>query len=347
MSFARPLLLLTLLVIPAVSVLYVLAERQRARYAVRYTNLELLASVSRGVPWRRYVPPAIFVLALATISVALARPHVKTLVPTDNATVILVIDDSGSMQANDVKPTRLAAAQDAVRAFLDKVPSRVRVGLIVFAGEPQVATPPTNDHDLVLAALDAMGEFPGFGGTAIGDALAAAVELAQQSAPSVPTAPTTTTGQTIAFKVAAGTVPTSAPAKGPPVSILFLSDGSQTRGELQPLDGAARAKTARIPVFTIALGTPEGTLTRSFEGFTRTIPVPPDPATLRAIATTTGGTFFAARSATAVKSAYARLGSQIGRKPGTREVTALFLAIAAALLTGAIVLSTLWSPRLP
>ena len=343
MSFARPLLLLTFLVVPAVSALYLLVERKRARYAVRYTNLELLASVSRGVPWRRYVPPTIFLLALTAISVALARPHVRTFVASDNATVILVIDDSGSMQAADVKPTRLAAAQDAVRAFLDKVPSRVRVGLIVFSGEPQVATPPTNDHALVRAAVDAFGEFPGFGGTAIGDALAAATELAQQSAPPT-TPPPLTTGQTIAFKLAA---PAPAPAKGPPVSILFLSDGSQTRGELQPLEGAAKAKAAGIPVFTIALGTPEGTLTRTFGGFTRTISVPPDPATLKAIATTTGGKFFAARSATAVKSAYAKLGSQIGRKPGTREVTALFLAIAAAFLAGAIILSTFWSPRLP
>jgi Ca-activated chloride channel homolog len=342
MSFARPLLLLTLLVIPAAFALYLLVERRRARYAVRYTNLDLLASVSRGVPWHRYVPPSIFLLALATISVALARPHVRTLVAGDTATVILVIDDSGSMQANDVKPTRLAAAQDAVRAFLDKVPSRVRVGLVVFSGEPQVAMPPTNDHALVRAAVDAIGEFPGFGGTAIGDALAAAVKLAQQSAPPANPTPPPPTGPTIAFRLAA-----AAPAKGLPVSILFLSDGSQTRGELQPLDGAAKAKAAGIPVFTIALGTPEGTLTRTYGGYTRTISVPPDPATLNAIAKATGGTFFAARSADAVKSAYARLGSQIGRKPGTREVTALFLAAAAALLAGAIMLSMLWSPRLP
>lgn len=342
MSFGHPLLLLTLLVVPAASAFFLAVERRRARYAVRYTNLELLALVSRGVPWRRYLPPAIFLLALATISVALARPHVKTLIPGDGATVILVIDDSGSMQADDVKPTRLAAAQDAVRAFLARVPSRVRVGLVVFSGEPQVATPPTSDHALVRAAVDAIGEFPGFGGTAIGDALAAAVELAQQSTPaaSLPKP----TGQTIAFSLTASTTPQ---ANAPPVTILFLSDGSQTRGVLQPLDGAAKAKAAGIPVFTIALGTPEGTLTRSFGGDTRTIPVPPDPETLRAIASTTGGTFSAARSATAVKSAYARLGSRIGRKPGTREVTAVFLAMAAALLTGAMLLSMLWSPRLP
>ena len=338
MSFGHPLLLLTLLVIPCAAVLFLRVERRRARYAVRFTNLEVLAGVSHGVPWRRYLPPAVFLLALATTLVALARPHVPTLVPGDNATVILVIDDSGSMHAEDVKPTRLAAAQEAVRAFLDKVPGRVRVGLIVFSGEPSIATPPTTDHDLVRSAVDTIGDFPGFGGTAIGDALAAAVDLAKKSAPAPSPKPA---GQTISFSVAA------APTAKTPVSILFLSDGSQTRGDLQPLDGAALAKEARIPVFTIALGTPEGTLTRSFNGDVRTIPVPPDPATLQAIAATTGGSFFAARSAEAVKSAYARLGSQIARKPGTREVTAVFLAIAAAILTGAMLLSLLWSPRLP
>ena len=114
------------------------------------------------------------------------------------------------------------------------------------------------------------------------------------------------------------------------MSVLFLSDGSQTRGTLQPLEGAARAKAARIPVYTIALGTPDGTITRFFGGFQRTIPVPPDPQTLSAIAEETGGKFFDARSAAAVRSAYAHLGSTLGRVPGHTEVTYAFLAIAAA-----------------
>jgi Ca-activated chloride channel family protein len=129
--------------------------------------------------------------------------------------------------------------------------------------------------------------------------------------------------------------------------VLFLSDGSQTRGVLQPLEGAARAKAARIPVYTIALGTPEGTITRYFGGFQRTIPVPPDPETLSAIAEETGGKFFDARSAQAVRSAYAHLGSTLGRVPGHREITFAFLAAAAALLVGALGLAALWSPRLP
>ena len=131
------------------------------------------------------------------------------------------------------------------------------------------------------------------------------------------------------------------------MTVLFLSDGSQTRGVLQPLEGAARAKAARIPVYTIALGTPEGTITRDFGGFQRTIPVPPDPAILSAIAEDTGGRFFDARSAEALQSAYSHLGSTLGRVPGHTEVTYAFLALAAALLVAAGVLAALWSPRLP
>jgi Ca-activated chloride channel homolog len=336
MSFDRPWLLLTLLVIPAAIGIYLLAQRRGMRYALTFTNLEVLASVAGGRSWRRFVPPALFLLALASLCIAVARPHHTTRIPSEKATVILVVDVSGSMQATDVKPTRLAAAQEAVRRFLDKVPKRVRVGLIAFAGEPQVATPPTSDRDLVRASLDNLAFFGGFGGTAIGDALAAAVDLGRQAVenPSLAAA--------------------STPKTRDLVSILFLSDGHQTRGLLEPLEGAQRAKDAGIRVYTVALGTPSGTLTRDFGGpfggnfgGPRTIPVPPDPATLRAIAQTTGGQFFNARSAEAVASAYSKLGSRLGRVAGRSEITYVFLAAAAGLLLAAGALSAFWSPRLP
>jgi Ca-activated chloride channel family protein len=343
MSFDQPYLLLTLLVLPLAVGLYVLAERRRMRYAVHFPNLDVLAAVAGGRQWRRFVPPALLLLALATVGVAVARPHVSALVPSDRATVVLVIDDSGSMQAQDVKPTRLGAAQAAVHAFLKQVPKKLQVGLIVFAGEPQVATPPTTDHGLVAQAVDAIGEFPGYGGTAIGDALAAAVQLGAASA-GIGTQQNG--GATIAYRTAAA--PKRKGQLGP-VAILFLSDGAQTRGDLQPLEGAQRAREARIPVYTIALGTPGGTITRDFGGFgfSRTIPVPPDPDTLRQIAQTTGGKFFAAQTDEALRSAYTQLGSSLGRRPGRNEVTSDFLVGAAALLAAASVLSLLWSPRLP
>ncbi len=163
----------------------------------------------------------------------------KTSVLKDQATVILVIDVSGSMQAKDVKPTRLAAAQAAARAFLEHAPKGLRIGLIAFAGEPEVAAPPTTDHKLVLQSLDTLDMFPGFGGTAIGDALAAAVELGQQAVQAPPKPPRADDRLRDPDRE-------PRPA-GPPVSILFLSDGSQTRGTLQPLEGAARAKAAGYP----------------------------------------------------------------------------------------------------
>lgn len=342
MTFAHPLLLLTLLVVPAAVALYFLAERRRMRYAIRFTNVDVLADVLGGRVWRRFVPLALFLLAVAALCVGVARPERTTLVPKDRATVILVVDVSRSMEAQDVKPSRIGAAAAAVRLFLDKVPDRLQVGLIAFAGDPAVAAPPTTDHRLVREALDTLQWYPSFGGTAIGDALAEAVRVGQQAA-----------------GIGNGnlaSVTTAAPeqTKGL-VSILFLSDGAQTRGELLPLEGADRARAAGIPVYTVALGTPNGTLRFGYrppQGFPpgfggRRVPVPPDPDTLRAIADRTGGRFFAARDAKSLRAAYSKLGSRLGRKPGESEVTYGFLAGAAGLLIAAGLLSALWSPRLP
>jgi Ca-activated chloride channel family protein len=342
-SFERPWLLLALLVVPLAVALYLLAERRRMRYAIRFTNVDVLAGVLRGRIWRQYLPAALFLLAIAALCVGVARPQRTTLVPKDRATVILVVDVSRSMEARDVKPSRIGAASAAVRLFLDKVPDRVQVGLIAFAGDPAVAAPPTTDHTLVREALDTLQWYPSFGGTAIGDALAEAVRLGQQAVgggngnlASVTAAPS---GQTHGL-----------------VSILFLSDGAQTRGELLPLDGAERARAAGIPVYTVALGTPNGTLrfgSRPPQGFPgglgqgRRVPVPPDPDTLRAIANRTSGQFFAAHDAKSLRAAYSKLGSRLGRKPGKTEITYGFLAGAAGLLIAAGLLSAAWSPRLP
>jgi Ca-activated chloride channel family protein len=345
MTFSHPLLLLTLLVVPLAFLLYKLAERRRMRYAVRYTNVDLLAAVAAsGRPWRRWLATSVFLAAIAALCVAVARPHVNSSVTSDKATVILVLDVSGSMQAVDVKPTRLAAAQRAMHTFLSKVPSRVRVGLILFAGEAQVATPPTRDHELVGEAIDAAGEFRGFGGTAIGDALALAVKLGIQITGNA------ANGSLASYVVAAPKVSSTL------VSILFLSDGRQTQGQLQPLEGASRARAAGFPIYTVALGTTGATSLRGFPGgfngqggfgFGGRRGLSPDPVTLKAIATQTGGQFFRARSAGAVDAAYSKLGSSLGRTRGRVEITDIFLAIGAALLVAAGTLSAVWSPRLP
>jgi Ca-activated chloride channel family protein len=354
MSFGSPYLLLGLLLVPAAVLAHQLAERRRMRYAVAYTNVDVLAQVvGGGRPWRRWLLGAAFLLTLAALCLAVARPHVRTLVAKENATVVLVLDVSGSMQAQDVKPTRLAAAQRALHTFLERVPPRLKVGLILFAGEPVVATPPTTDHELVSQAINDAGLFRGYGGTAIGDAVAAAVQLGLRSAGVRPHSQTSAAPaqRSLASYRSAPKRPASSL-----VSILFLSDGAQTRGLLQPLEGAGRAKAAGIPVYTIALGTTGNTTLRGFppsgtfgpQGFNFSgRGLAPDPTTLRDIADATGGKFFRAKSAGAVKDAYSRLGSSLGRTPGTKEVTDWFLAGAAGLLVLTGVLGGLWAPRLP
>lgn len=356
MRFESPWLLLTLVLLLAAVAAWRLAERRRMRYAVRFPNLDVLAAVASERSWRRLVPPALFGLALAALFVGLARPHVERTFLKERAAVVLVIDTSRSMQADDVEPTRLGAAQEAVRTFLDEAPEGLRVGLVVFAGEAQVATPPTADHELVRTAVDTIDSFLLFGGTAIGDALETAVGLGTRATGEPPR------GEEIGFQEPPRSTRSLAQA-GPgacdaasPASILFLSDGAQTRGILQPLEGAELARDACIPVFTVALGTPEGTIERGGFGFgvpdpgsqgADLIPVPPDPETLRLIAERTGGEFTEARTAEALEQAYANLGSRLGREQGESEITFLLVALAGLLLVAAGVVSAGVSPRLP
>jgi Ca-activated chloride channel family protein len=357
MSFQSPWFLLSLAVLGAAVGIWLLAERRRMRYAVHFPNVDVLATVVSGRSWARLVPPLLVGLALALLLAALARPHVTRMFLNEKATVILVVDTSRSMQAEDVAPTRLGAAQEAIRTFLDDVPDRLNVGLVVFAGDTQVATPPTKNRTLLLDAVDTIDSFSVFGGTAIGDALDTAVELGKRVSEDETRSGEIALGERRQF-AAVGQTRRLAQAESceedGPVSILFLSDGAQTRGILQPLEGAALARDACIPVYTIALGTPEGIIDRGtlgggFPGDTgpRFIPVPPDPETLRAIADMTGGEFSEARSAGSLERVYSKLGSRLGREPGESEVTFLFVALAAGLLVAAGFAGTFVAPRLP
>ncbi len=348
MSFQSPWLLLSLAVLALAVGLWWLAERRQMRYAVHFPNVDVLATVVSGRTWTRLVAPVLVGLALALLLASLARPHVTRMFLSEKATVILVVDTSRSMQAEDVAPTRLGAAQDAIRTFLDGVPDRLNVGLVVFAGDTQVATPPTKNRVILGEAVDTIDSFSVFGGTAIGDALETAVGLGKR----VRDDPEDT-GE-IALGETRQLAQLETCDENGPVSILFLSDGAQTRGILQPLEGAALARDACIPVYTIALGTPEGVIDRGtlgggFPGDTgpRFIPVPPDPETLRAIADMTGGEFSEARSADSLEQAYSELGSSLGREPGESEVTFFFVALAAGLLVVAGVVGTFLAPRLP
>jgi Ca-activated chloride channel homolog len=320
LSFASPLLLAGLLLLPLLVLGYRYLQRRPNRYAVRYTNLEVLAAVVDSTrSWRRYAGLALFLLALAALLVGFARPSVNRLADREEATIVLVIDVSGSMQAKDVEPTRLAAAQKVVRDFMKRLPERFQVGVVAFSETAEVAAPATADRQLAIDAIDYL--YPQRG-TAIGDGLARGVEVARAAE--------------------AGNAGQRRPA-----AILLLSDGSQTEGVLLPQEGAARAKSFKIPVYTIALGTPEGVVEFNRFGGTRIIPVPPDKPTLRQIAATTGGRFYEAESVGDLRSAYDKMGSLVSKVKRKQEVTFAFLAGGLVLLLAAAGIAVVTFPRLP
>ena len=335
-SFASPWILLALLLVPAMVALSWWYDRRQARYAVAFTNLDLLASVAEGHrrPWRRWVPLALFLLALLAASTALARPRATVSVPSSRATVVLLVDVSGSMRANDVRPTRLGAAQHAMAAFADRVPKKVKVGLVSFSTGPNVLVPPTVDRDLLQEGI---GLLVPDAGTAIGDGLAVAVQVVKAS---VQDAPRGKDGKL-------------------PGAIVLLSDGAQTRGVLTPLQGADRARSAGIRVFTIALGTNHGTL--GFgpfgggygygggfgQGSPQRFPVRPDPVTLAAIARETDGQTFRANTASKVDAVYKQLGASIAHHKASREISSWFAGAAALLLLGSLGAARATGARLP
>ncbi|HEY6962659.1 MAG TPA: VWA domain-containing protein [Gaiellaceae bacterium] len=335
MSFGSPWLLALLVVLPLVAVGAWLLEQRRARYAVAFTNLDVLASVVQ--PRRRLVallPLALFLLAVGAATAAVARPRTTVSETSDRATVVLLVDVSGSMRASDVKPTRLDAAGRAMSIFAAKLPKKVKAGLIEFSSSPDVLVAPTTDRDLLQEGIDLLQPE---GGTAIGDGLGVAVQV---------------------VKASVGDAPRAKDGKIPG-AIVLLSDGAQTRGTLTPLQGADRAKRAGIRVFTVALGTNHGTLGpdafgpyglgNAFGGLFggRRFPVKPDPVTLAAIARDTDGQTFRATSAAKVASIYKELGGSIARKPVEREITSWFAGAAALLLLGSLGAARLTGGRLP
>ena len=326
MTFLSPQLLWALLLVPALALGYLALARRRTRYAIRFTNVDLLANVVAESPrWRRWVPPVLFLAALGTLLFATARPQLVTKVPRNQASVVLAMDVSSSMRATDVEPTRLEAAETAAARFLEQVPEKFRVGLITFSSQAQVAVPPTDDHTLVRQALSGL---EADGGTAIGDAVALATELRKERL--------------------IGKRQEDNEDGEPPLVVLLLSDGAPSEGTLDPVEAANRAKAAGVPVYTIALGTDGGTIEVTNEfGIPETIDVPPDRETLEKIARITGGATFSAPTPQALEAVYERLGTSIGYEEEKREVTAWFAAGGLVLLVLAGSLSALWFNRLP
>jgi Ca-activated chloride channel family protein len=329
MTFEWPQALLGLALLPILALLYLFAQRRRRAYALRFTNLDLLREVVGRAPGiRRHVPPLFFLLGLAALLVALARPQTVIALPREQATVLMVVDVSGSMNATDVQPSRLVAAKQAANTFLDELPPTIRVGVVSFAGSAQVLTPPTDDRAMVRRVI---GSLRADGGTAMGDGIARALEV----------------GDARSGEQGSGA---HAPAseETPPAAIVLLSDGASSAGRVEPAEAADEARAAGVPIFTIALGTPNGTVEQRGPGPTvRRVGVPPDEATLREIADVTGGRFFAAPTAEDLRAIYENLASRVGFIEDHQEVTFLFAAAGAALVLTCGLLSLVWFNRLP
>jgi Ca-activated chloride channel homolog len=318
-SFTSPLWLLALVLVPLIVVAYVVHERQRRRDAAVWSTPALIPNlVDRAPGMRRHLPLAILLVALAAMIVGVARPHATLTVRREEATVLLAIDVSRSMGASDVPPTRLRAAQTAAERFVANVPKKFRVGVVSFATRAQVAVAPTDDRQLVRAAIESLhtGE-----GTAIGDAVALSASLGQRQR-------------------ADGVVP--------PTSVLLISDGSRDGGSRTPQAAARRARALHVPVYTILLGTPVGVVRHTLPGgYTEILRVPASAQTLQQIARISGGEFFTASNDKRLGSVYDQLRSRLGHKKQSREITDFFAGGSALLLLTGGALSAFWFRRVP
>jgi len=318
MSFAQPLFLVALVLVPLGLLAYLRHERLRRAAVASFAAPGVFASVAPRTPgWRRHVPLGVYAIALVVLLVALAKPQTTVAVPIERASIMLTTDYSGSMQATDVAPSRLVAARVAAQRFLDDVPRSVRVGLVSFNQAARLVAAPTTDRELLRGSI---GTLQPSGGTATGEALAVSLTALASEADD--------DGARV------------------PSAIVLLSDGKSTRGRT-PQSLAERAKELKIPIYTVTLGTAGGTITvRKPDGSVETRPVPPDPSEMREVAAISGGRAFSADDVEELSTVYKRLGSRIGYRKEPRELTAAFSGGALALLGTGALLSLHWFRRL-
>ncbi len=323
MSFLSPERLLLLIGVVLLLTAYVLVQRRRKIYALRFASAELFDSLaSEGPGFRRHLPPIVFLAALTVLVAAFAQPARQVRVPRERATVIVAIDVSLSMQATDVDPDRLSAAQVAANRFIDELPPTLNVGIVSFAGSASVLVSPTVDR---LPAHNAINNLRLAESTAIGEAIFTSLD---------------------ALLAAPGDGVTDPP----PARIVLLSDGQTTVGRPDS-DAVAAAVEADVPVSTIAFGTTGGTITYDDPSTAvverQEIPVPVMEDNLRAIADGTNGAFFTASSLDELEAVYDDIGSAIGYELVDREITDWFVGGGLALLVLAAAFSLVWFQRLP
>lgn len=324
MSFATPLLLLGLLALPALGAWYASRQHARRRAAAVFAAPRMAPSAMPDLPgWRRHAPIAAFALALALLVVAAARPRVTVTTVIEHLQTMLALDMSGSMQAHDVAPSRAAAAQHAADVFVGSIPARVAVGVMQFNQDPRVLAVPTRDH---RAAIEALGHLRIGGGTAIGSAVDSALALLQPAAD----------------PAGAGTDP-----RGAAAAIVLLSDGKSTSGA-DPLAAARAARRLRIPVFTVAIGTPGGTISvrRRDGGDAVTVPVPVESHELAQVARLSGGRTYTAADAGHLSAIYRQLSARLSHRSERHDLTPWFLGAGLGLLLIGSAISLSWFGRL-
>jgi Ca-activated chloride channel family protein len=312
--FLSPWWLLGVLPVLAVAAAYWWRQRRRRAYAVQFSNVELLRAIApKGIgPYRRHSAAAALLLSLLILSLGMARPAIDDREPLERATVMVALDVSLSMMSSDVAPTRLEAAQQAAKQFVDELPDEFNVGLVSFAKSANVIVSPTKDHGQIVSAIDGL-------------------QLAEATA----------TGEAVfvCLEAIAG-VPSDGAQGAPPARIVLLSDGYRTFGRSID-DAAAAALAANVPVSTIAFGTDEGTV--NISGSEQRVPV--DRRALENLATTTGGFFYEAATAEGLQQVYEDMGSSIGYRTVAKEIGRMFLGIGLAFALGAAGLSLLWTSR--
>jgi Ca-activated chloride channel family protein len=308
--------LLGLLLVPLLIVAQSVSRRRARRYAVRFTAVPALkvAAATSGRRWVRHLPATLLLAALASLVFAVAKPQRTVAVPVERGSIMLVTDHSRSMQATDVAPDRLRAAQAAAHRFLSQVPSAVRVGVVAFSSAPDAVQSPSSDHSQAQRVIDLQ---VADGATASGDALQVALDTLTSDRQN---------------------------GKRPPAAIVLLSDGKTTTGR-DPVPVARTAGTLHIPIYTVALGTADATVPNP--GFGPPLPVPPDPQTLAEISRVSGGQAFTAEDSSRLATIYKSLGSQFGTKDQKREITNSFALVGIGLLLGGAALSLRSRGRLP
>lgn len=311
-----PLFLLLLLLIPAGLYAIRVARSQRRRRAIRMPATATLKAVVRKQPsHRRWLPVALLAVTIALLSVAMTRPEVTVATPQSRSTVVLVTDASGSMNAEDVAPTRMEAAKNAAKRFLDGVPKQTRVGLVGYARSPSIVQEPTTDRGVVTTAINAL---TASGPTYTQDALDVALDA-----------------------IRAEGDPSKNDGTRPPGAIVLLSDGTPDQSQ-QPLVSAERAKRERVPIYTVALGTPGGTIS-GLGGAPQ--PVPPDPELMEQIARASGGESFSVADAGQLDQIYESLGTRVATEAEQREITAGFAGGGLLTMALALGLALKWRSR--